>query len=306
MLRGRTDRYRSFFWPAVLILVGLIALVVNTGLIPVDRLYLLLNLWPVILIVLGLELLVRRSTQGPARDLATAIIVLLAVIGAGAYTVLSPNPSAAGTTDSSTAIGNLENAAAEIDAGGATINVSSGSDLGADLYRAHIEYSGPKPQVEFNRSTGSLRISQGNESFGFFGSRRFTVTLQLNPTVPWKITENSGASTDTIDAGSLHISSLTLNTGASRDEITLGAPSGIVPVTVNGGALTVHLHRPSGVPASVAVSGGAVSLNADSRQLRAIGDLNYESPNFAGATDGYRIQINGGACTVTLDSRASS
>jgi hypothetical protein len=306
MLRGRTDRYRGFFWPAVLILVGLIALVVNTGLIPVDRLYLLLNLWPVILIVLGLELIVRRSTQGPARDLATALIVLLAVIGAGAYTVLSPNPSAASVTDSSTAIGNLERAAAEIDAGGATINISSGTDLGAELYRAHIEYSGPQPKIEFNRSTSSLRISQGNENFGFFGSRRFTVTLQLNPAVPWKITENSGASTDTINAGGLHISSLTLNTGASRDEITLGAPSGIVPVTVNGGALTVHLHRPSGVPASVAVSGGAVSLNADSKQLRAIGDLNYESPNFAGAADGYRIQINGGACTVTLDTTSSS
>jgi hypothetical protein len=306
MLRGRTDRYRSFFWPGVLIVVGLIALVVNTGLIPADRLYLLLNLWPVILIVLGLELLVRRSTQGLARDLATAIIVLLAVIGAGAYTVLSPNPSAASVTDSSTAIGNLEHASAEIDAGGATINISGGTDLGADLYRARIEYSGPKPQVEFSRSTSSLRISQGNENFGFFGSRRFTVTLQLNSTVPWKITENSGASTDTIDAGSLHISSLTLNTGASRGEITLGAPSGIVPVTVNGGALTVHLHRPNGVPASVAVSGGAVSLNADSKQLRAIGDLNYESPTFPGAADGYRIQINGGACTVTLDTASSS
>jgi hypothetical protein len=49
-----------------------------------------------------------------------------------------------------------------------------------------------------------------------------------------------------------------------------------------------------------------VSLNADSKQLRAIGDLNYESPNFAGAADGYRIQINGGACTVTLDTASSS
>ncbi len=39
-------RYRSFFWPAVLILVGVVALLVNTGQIALDRLVLLTDLWP--------------------------------------------------------------------------------------------------------------------------------------------------------------------------------------------------------------------------------------------------------------------
>jgi len=46
-------RYRSYFWPAVLILIGLVALLVNAGVISTDRLALLANLWPVILIVIG-------------------------------------------------------------------------------------------------------------------------------------------------------------------------------------------------------------------------------------------------------------
>src|SRR5438309_571558 len=40
----RTYRYRSFLWPAILILAGVVALLVNTGRIPVDRLYQLVNL----------------------------------------------------------------------------------------------------------------------------------------------------------------------------------------------------------------------------------------------------------------------
>ena len=70
---------------------------------------------------------------------------------------------------------------------------------------------------------------------------------------------------------------------------------------IDGGALTVKIHRPQGTEASVDVSGGAVSLDADGRGLHGIGHQSYESPGFSNAANGYRIEINGGACTVTLD-----
>src|SRR5690349_22374980 len=87
-------RYRSFFWPGVLILAGVIALLVNTGVLPVDRLIELVGLWPLILIVLGLELIVRRTLRGTTGDVAAALIVLIAIAGAAAYVTLAPNPAA--------------------------------------------------------------------------------------------------------------------------------------------------------------------------------------------------------------------
>jgi hypothetical protein len=125
--------------------------------------------------------------------------------------------------------------------------------------------------------------------------------IKLNPDIPWSITENSGATTDALNLAELQVGSITVNTGASREEITVGEPSGLVPVTINGGSLTVHIHRPKGTLAGVAVSGGAVSLNADGKQMRSIGDLTFQSPGFSTEADAYRIQINGGACNVTLD-----
>lgn len=298
-----TYRYRSFFWPALLILAGVVALLVNTGAIPVERLSQLLDLWPVILIVIGLELIVRRSLHGTAGDVAAALVVLLAVLGAVGYVAVSPNPSATHTLDSAGSVGALEEASLNVDVGAANVTLASATDIGQDLFRAHIEYSGSKPSVDFNQSTGKVTISQSSN--GFFQPGRFALDLKMNSGIPWTVTENTGATTDTIDFSHLRIRSLSLDTGAGRDEITLGPVSGTVTVQINGGALTVHVHRPAGVAASVAISGGAVSLDADGRSSHAVGDLRYQSPDYGGAADRYRITIDGGECTVTLDTPPS-
>lgn len=301
-----TYRYRSFFWPALLILVGVVALLANTGQIPVDRLYNLVLLWPLILVVVGLELIVRRSLRGVAGDIAAALIILLAVVGATAYVAASPSPASNQSFDVSGEVGALESATLEVDAGAARVTVSGNGELGTKLYKAHIQYSGPRPEVSLDRSSGDLRISQANNAFFTFQSRQFVVDVQLNPSIPWTINENTGASTATYNLPHVHISGLTLHTGASRDEITLGPATGVVPVQLNGGALTVRIHRPVDTQASVTVSGGAISLTADGRGMHGFGDLSYQSPGFGSAADGYKIEINGGACTVTLDTTTPS
>ena len=294
-------RYRSYFWPAVLILIGVVAFLVNSGVISTDRLSLLFDLWPLILIVIGLELLARRALPGQNGDVAAVLIVLLAAGGAVAYIALAPNPSTSGKLDSHAALGNLDHAALEVDAGAANITVTGTSSLEGDLYHATISYSGSKPEINLDRSNGSLTISQGNTGFGVFQTRRFTLDLQINSSIPWKITSNGGASTETFNLAGVSVGSLDINTGASREDITLGPPAGIVPVTINGGALTVNLHRLAGAGVSVSVSGGAVSLDFDGRQHHAIGSADDSSG--AGA-DMYRVEVSGGACTVKVDTAA--
>jgi hypothetical protein len=294
-------RYRSYFWPAVLILIGVIAFLVNSGVISSDRLNLLFDLWPVILIVIGLELLARRALPGQNGDVAAVLIVLLAAGGAIAYVALAPNPTTSGKLDSHAALGNLDHATLEIDAGAANITVTGTSSLEGDLYHATVSYSGAKPEINLDRSNGSLTISQGNTGFGVFQTRRFTLDLQINSSIPWTITSNGGASTETFNLASVPLKSMDINTGASREDITLGPPSGVVPITINGGALTVNLHRLAGAGVSVSVSGGAVSLDFDGRQHHAIGSADDSSGSGA---DMYRVEVSGGACTVKVDTAA--
>lgn len=298
-------RYRSFFWPAVLILVGVFAFLVNSRLIPVENLDRLLDLWPLILIVIGLELLVRRTLQGGAAELAAGLIVLIAIAGAAAYVALGPATGVGSQTiDASGKVGTLEHAAVRIEVGGANIRVQGSSSIGDDLFRAHINYSGSKPDVALDESSGDLQISQGNVSGFFLQSRRFVLTLQLNSSVPWKIAIDGGATTDTFNLSNVHVTSIDLNTGASREEFTLGVPSGTVPITIDGGAVTVNVHRPKGAAVSVSVSGGASNLTFDGRQSHAIGTLTNQTGDYDSATDRYQIQVNGGASTVTVAASA--
>jgi hypothetical protein len=301
------NRYRSLLWPAVLILVGVFALLVNSGLVPPERLDRLVDLWPLILVVIGLELVVRRALRGAAAELAAVLIVLVAIGGAAAYFALGPAiPTGTQTLDAAGKVGSLDHANVRVDVGAATLTMVGSSSIGDDLFRAHIEYSGRKPDVGFDESTGDVHISQGNTSGLFFQNRRFVLSLQLNSSVQWKIAVNSGASSDTFNLSSVHVTSMELNTGASREDITLGTPSGTVPITINGGALTVNVHRIKGVAASVTVSGGAVNLNFDGRQSHAVGNLTARTTDYDSASDRYQIQVNGGASNVSVDANAPS
>ena len=299
-------RNRSYFWPAILILTGVIALVAETGAISGGSLLRLADLWPVVLIVIGLELMNRRVLQNPRRDLATALIILLAAGGAVVYVaVRGPVSDSTQTMDTSDAVGSLNQATLDVDAGAATMTVEGSNSLGPDLYRAHIEYSGRKPAVSLDRSTGYLRIFKNND-FAFFASRRFVLDVQLNSAVLWNISANTGASNDTLKLSAVKVGSITLNAGASRTDITLGRPTGVVPISVDGGAITLRLHRPSGSEAFVHVSGGAVTLNADGRQLHGVGEESWQSAGYDGAADAYHVEISGGASTVTVDTTAAS
>jgi hypothetical protein len=298
-------RYRSFFWPLVLIVIGLIALLVQLGVISEDRLYRLADLWPLILIVIGLELITRRALKGMAVDVATVLILLIAGGGALAYVALGPAiPGGTRLLDTSGPVGTLTKATVAVDVGAATITVEGNSSLGADLYRAHIEYSGQTPEVTLDKSSGQLRISQGGGFF--FGNRNFVLELQISPAVTWNIQVDSGAATDTFKLSDVRVGSIELNTGASREDITLGPPHGVTSILIDGGALTVRIHRPAGTQVSAQVSGGAVNLTGDGHRTGAIGNAKWQTDGYDNSPNAYRIEVNGGACTVIVDTSAPS
>lgn len=294
----RQNRYGGLFWPGALIVIGILALVVNTGVIPADRLYRLGDLWPLVLIVIGLLILIGRSgLPSPTSLIAGGLVVLLAIVGAGAYVATGP---AFGTAsfDASHVAGQITSASAEINVGGATINVSGDSSIGTDLYRAHVEYTGRKPDVRFDESGGVLRISQNGSSGIFTPTERLSIDLRLNTSVSWALTVNAGGTSETMNLAQVDLRSMELNSGGSSGDITLGQPHGSVAITISGGGLTMHLHRPSGVAASVNVSGAAVSLTFDGRRHGGLGSVSDSSP---GGSDRYDVTVSGAGCTVTMD-----
>ncbi len=255
----------ELFWPAVLILVGLYFLFANLGFISADL------FWPLVLIAVGVWLVIARVGPG----------------------------SAYAAVDSAEPRENLQQARLEIAVGAGRIDVKS-SQLADQLYRAHVEHAGPSPEVKLDRTTGTVRISQ---RLGWFsGARDVNVDTQLSDAIPWQVSCSTGAIRGTFDLTGVQLTRFDCQTGASRIELQLGAPKGIVPIRIQGAALTVDVVRPAGVPVKVDASGAAVQLRGDGTRQDGVGSRSWSSAGAEGA-DRYEISVSGAGLTVNVGTR---
>jgi hypothetical protein len=285
--------------PILLIGGGLIALLVNFGLVSADQLLRLFNLWPVAVILLGVVLIFRVWLPRFALAVAIALAAVL-VVGAVAYSALPPGLQVATAQgDYSAPLTGVEKGQMRIELGASNLTVQ-GADI-PDLYRAHIEYpSGRPPKVNAEHGTVSIEGNRGFTLLGVRGSNRDRVSL--NQSVPWDLEVGGGASRQTLDLSAMHLSSLNVSGGANQAEVRLPRPSGTVLVHISGGASNITVHRPSGVAARVQMSGGASNLTADGSKHSVLGgDVNWQTSDYDGAADRYDLQVSGGASNVTVD-----
>lgn len=152
--------------------------------------------------------------------------------------------------------------------------------LGDQLYRVHVDHAGSPPEIRLDRDSGTVRIS--TRSDWFVGARRMRIEAQLTDAIPWEIDCRTGASTITL---------------------SLAAPVGVLPVRVEGGALTVNITRPSGAAIKIKASGAAIHMRVDGSTQDGFGTREWRSPGFDGASDRYEVMVSGGAINVNVSER---
>ena len=86
MQNSNPGKYRSFFWPMILIGVGLVWLLGNLGVIPAFEPMWLLRLWPLLLIAIGIDLLFARRSQ-----VVGAILGILVIGVVVAFLIMGPS-----------------------------------------------------------------------------------------------------------------------------------------------------------------------------------------------------------------------
>ena len=74
---------RPLFWPVVLIGIGVVALLFNTGWLDWDKVARLYRLWPLLLIALGVAILFRGRLPGRLANLFGAVLLVLVVVAVG-------------------------------------------------------------------------------------------------------------------------------------------------------------------------------------------------------------------------------
>ncbi len=220
-------------------------------------------------------------------------------------------PATEGATVSSSHVaplGPTETGRLLILSGAPFVSIHGDSSLGGDLYRAHFD--GPVPRVRSRGGTVTVHYGRlfwldwrarvvGQNIQASVHWRRDRADFALSTSVPWAIELRGGVSRLTADLTSIAVELFELRGGASKVEITLGQPRGIVPIRVAGGLSHLTVRRPVGVPVRLSVRDtGHVYLDG---HVVGKGNVIAETPGATLAEARYEVESTGGASRVVVD-----
>jgi len=178
-----------------------------------------------------------------------------------------------------------------------------------ELYRA--SFAGPVPRM---RVRGGV-VTVAYPRMGWFDWRaqiagqnvdasahwrKDTGEIALNASIPWWIELRGGVSSWAADLRTLRLEGFELRGGASKVELMLPRPIGVVPIRIHGGMSRVSIVRPIGVAAGLEVHGGVSEVALDGEVVKGAGQISMQTPGAAATPDRYEIDVSGGASKVSI------
>jgi DNA-binding MarR family transcriptional regulator len=133
--------------------------------------------------------------------------------------------------------------------------------------------------------------------------RKDTGEIALNCAIPWSIELRGGVSRWSADMRLLRLDSFELRGGASKVELQLGRPQGVVPIRIAGGINRVSIERPPGVACGLTVQGGVSEIQVDGEKIKGAGSISMQTPGADSTTDRYEIEVSGGANKIQIAGR---
>ncbi|MEU4240391.1 hypothetical protein [Actinoplanes sp. NPDC026619] len=180
--------------------------------------------------------------------------------------------------------------------GAASVQVRAG-DLGDDLYRITTPAgSGVTPRAEEDDSGVRLHLAAGVHG----GPSE--VTIVLNRSVRWTLWMDGGTAQTKVDMTGAEVDGVELHGGASRIDLTLPAPTTLVPVRMTGGVDQWLLHLAGGTaPVRVQVQSGAGAITLDGATHRGIAPgQSFTANGWDAAGIGFDVQAVAGLAALTV------
>jgi DNA-binding MarR family transcriptional regulator len=192
-------------------------------------------------------------------------------------------------------IGGLERARLAFRSGANELLLRGSSAFG-DLYRAKFE--GQVPHVRLRDGVVTV---QYKGRFGGWDWRERRADVAMNATLPWDIEVVGGANKLQGKLSGLDLRSFETSGGVNQLRLTVGQPTGSVPIRLNGGIHDFRLERPHGSAVRLKLNGGAGAVELDRQRLGATGGGTVlESSGAGGAADRFEVEITGGASKIAI------
>jgi hypothetical protein len=282
--------------PILLIALGFLILLVNSGLISWRSLLGLLQLWPLVLVAIGLDLLLR----GRYRLYIVAATVAVGVLFSTGVMTL-PGAAPAQAHQISQSLAGAQRAEVLLRGGVGELRVTSLTGSSALVEGTVRTGQGERLLESFSSSAGVARYSLGSEQRG--GSfitvgRGSSWELGLNAAIPLTLSIQTGVGRSLLELSDLQLARLALTSGVGATTITLPR-QGDYEVIINAGVGATTVRIPAGVAARLEIYRGlgGVSVRGDLEQRGNV----YESPGYATATDRATVRIRGGLGAISVE-----
>ena len=201
---------------------------------------------------------------------------------------------AGGPTEHAAPIGGLTRARLQFKSGANELLLRGTGDF-EDLYQARFE--GQVPQVRLRDGVVSVQY-KGRVQWDW---RERRADISLNDRVAWDLEIQGGANKLQGKLSSLDLRSFELVGGADSLRLTLGRPTGIVPIRFTGGVNNLRIERPAGSATQLKLAGGAAGIEFDQQKLGATGGrTTLETSGAADIANRYVVEMEGGASRITV------
>jgi hypothetical protein len=300
-------------WPLVLIFLGGVFLLENTGYLPPNFWMNLWRLWPLVLVLVGIELLFAHRIPWLALAGLAAVVLVLGAVATNSN--LPPHETARPSTSSiDTDLGNASQAAVTVRFGAGQLTVGP-IEQPRPNELASMTYEGPSDLAPVPRYTpvgggvGQLEYqSSGRGAPGFLpwmngrnsGSPR--MDLNLAPNVPiTSFVVQTGATDARLDLSTLRVNAIDMSIGAATAWVRFPEAAGSTTVHISGGASTITLEIPQGVAAQIRHRGGLSTLNVDQNRFPQVSEGLYRSADYDTAPNKLDINLETGVTTIQVN-----
>ena len=309
----------SFFWPVILIGIGIICLLVNFNVIAPVSIGTILRFWPALLILIGLDILFgrRSSWVGGVFGLLTIGFVIFFLVF-GPSTGMSA-PSQMRVDVYSEPLGTTTQANYLFETSSESVEISTLKDS-QDLIYATLAHQGTINFTVNGDTNKTIALSEDYLSNSWlnwdFSFDNPGWKIGLAPDVVTDLTLDGGSGSITADLSGIQLHSLTARLGSGSSNFTLpesktpieasfdsgsGSVTIILPryttitLTLMSGSGSVHIDIPNDAAVHIEVSdSGSGSLSLPDSVTRVSGDVEtgaWESANYAAAANPIFIHI---------------
>ena len=262
-------RYRSLFWPILLVGVGIIWLLSNLNIIQPVSVGSLIKFWPVILIVLGIDILFSRQYPWIG-----AVVGVLAVAGVIVFLISAPKlgytaGSGVRTETFATAAEGVESVEYNLETASYPVTIQALDNQSNLLVSADVTYQGTFRYDESGTTNKTISMSQYNDSGNWFvfDFNPSNWIIELSPKVPTDININGGSGSIDMDLRGIQLEELRGDFGSGSTQIVLPESDKKYAAEIQSGSGSVRIDLPSETTMVLTLDSGSgsnsVSLPSD-------------------------------------------